>query len=154
MLRLVYSNRTEELLAELAKRVRLQQETAGFLVPVRIVAPNAAVEEHLRFGIARQCGIAANLRTLRITEFATEIVAQSIPARVAGAEALEAMALTLFLDDSFVNQPGLAPVRAYLEAGESTDAADVRRVDLAARIGRLFEEYTFSRCEMLEAWSR
>jgi exodeoxyribonuclease V gamma subunit len=154
MLRLVYSNGTEELLTELANRVRAQQETMGVLVPVRIVVPNATVEEHLRLGVARRCGIAANLQTTLMTAFASEIVGQAMRVRLAGAEALEAMALTLLLEESFLNQPELVPVRAYLAAGESRETADVRRVQLAARIGRLFEEYTYSRTEMLEGWSR
>jgi exodeoxyribonuclease V gamma subunit len=154
MLHLVYSNRTEELVAELAKRVRAQQETDGVLVPVRIVAPSATVLDHVRTGIARLCGIAANLRTMLITAFASETIEQCMQLRVAGAEALEAMALTLLFDDPFVAQPELAPVRAYLAAGESSPSTDVRRVHLAERIGRLFEEYSYSRPEMLEAWSR
>jgi hypothetical protein len=42
MVRLVYSNRTEELLAELAVRVRAQQARDGALVPVRVVVPSRA----------------------------------------------------------------------------------------------------------------
>ncbi|MGD0530286.1 MAG: exodeoxyribonuclease V subunit gamma, partial [Polyangiaceae bacterium] len=38
-------------------------------------------------------------------------------------------------------------------AGERPEAVDVRRVQLAARIGRLFEEYTYSRGDLLAAWS-
>jgi exodeoxyribonuclease V gamma subunit len=152
MLRLVYSNRTEELLAELAARVSGQQATGGALTPVRIVAQNATVAEYLRLGIARECGIAANLQTTLITAFAAETVSQAIHERVADADALEAMVLTLLLDESFVTQPDLSPVREHLMAGQSRETADVRRVQLAVRMGRLFEEYTYSRAEMLAGW--
>jgi exodeoxyribonuclease V gamma subunit len=152
MLHLVYSNRTEELLADLAARVRAQQAT-GALLPVRVVTPNATVEEYLRLGVARECGVAANLQTMLITDFAAETIAQVSKARIAGAGAFEAMALTLLLDESFVAQPELAPVRAYLDAGKSRESADVRRVQLAVRIGQLFEEYTYSRSDMLAGWA-
>ena len=154
MLRLFYSNRTEELLAELAARVGAEQATAGALAPVRIVAQNANVAQYLRLGIAREFGIAANLQTMLLTRFAAETIAQAIPARVADAGGIEAMALTLLLDESFVGESALAPVRDHLVAGRSREAADVRRVQLAARVGRLFEEYTYSRAAMLAAWSR
>jgi exodeoxyribonuclease V gamma subunit len=154
MFRVVYSNRTEELLSELADRVRAQQMRDGALLPVRIVAPNATIEQYVHFGIARRCGIAANLQTTLLGRFAADAIAQATGVRVAGAEAFEAMALSLFFDESFVAAPELAPVRAYLAAGNSREAADVRRVQLAGRIGRLFEQYTSSRAEMLEGWLR
>jgi exodeoxyribonuclease V gamma subunit len=158
MVRLVYSNRSAELLAELAARVRAQQGRDGALSPVRIVVPSVDVEAYLRLGVAREQGVAANLEFMRLTAYAADVV-QSQPssanARVADAAAIEAMALRLLLDDEALAHPELAPVRAYLGGGgDATDPMDVRRVQLASRIGRLFEEYTFSRGEMLVAWSR
>src|ERR1019366_8863088 len=139
MVRLVYSNRTEELLAELAARVRAQQARDGALVPVRLVVPNGSVEGYVRLGIAREQGIAANLDASLLTRFAGEMTALlDRGARVADAEALEGMALALLLDDALVAGPELAPVRAYLHAaGDRPEAVDVRRVQLAARVGRL-----------------
>ena len=65
------------------------------------------------------------------------------------------MALALLLDDALLADPDLAPVRAYLHAaGDKAETVDVRRVQLAARVGRLFEEYTYSRAEMLAGWRR
>jgi exodeoxyribonuclease V gamma subunit len=155
LVRLVYSNRTEELLAELAARVRAQQAREGPLVPVRLVVPNGSVEGYVRLGIAREQGIAANLDASLLTRFAGETTALlDRGARVADAEALEAMALALLLDDALVAEPDLASVRAYLRAaGDRPEAVDVRRVQLAARVGRLFEEYTYSRTELLAGWN-
>ncbi|HEY5240424.1 MAG TPA: exodeoxyribonuclease V subunit gamma, partial [Polyangiaceae bacterium] len=120
MVRLVYSNRTEELLAELAARVRAQQARDGALVPVRLVVPNGSVEGYVRLGIAREQGIAANLDASLLTRFAGEMAAlvghDAHGAHVAEAEALEAMALALLLDDALVAEPELAPVWAYLRA--------------------------------------
>jgi exodeoxyribonuclease V gamma subunit len=154
MVRLVYSNRTEELLSELGARVRGQQTTHGPLVPVRIVVPSRSLETHVRLGIARDQGIAANLDVELLTRFAA-VVAAPAGARVADAIAIEAMALQLLLDDAALGHPDLAAVVGYLRAaGDSADAMDLRRVQLAARVGRLFEEYTYSRGELLVEWER
>jgi exodeoxyribonuclease V gamma subunit len=153
MIRLVYSNRTEELLDELAAKARAQQSRFGPLVPVRVVVPSASVEAYLRLGVARQQGVAANLDFARLTAFAGEVVAAVSGARVANASALEAMALRLLLDDAALERAELAPVRAYLRGGgEVDDPMDMRRAQLASRLGRLFEEYTYSRGDMLAAW--
>ncbi len=152
MVRLVSSNHTEQLLVVLAERVRAQQARDGALVPVRVVIPTAMLERYVRLGMARVCGIAANLETMLLTRFAAQIVAERTRVRVAASDELEAMALTLLLDDSFLQEPELVPVRAYLRAVEGDDAVAARRVQLAAHIGRLFEEYTYSREEMLAGW--
>jgi exodeoxyribonuclease V gamma subunit len=155
MVRLVYSNRAEELLAELAARVRVQQARDGALAPVRIVAPSGYVEGYLRLGVAREQGIAANLEFSRLTGLAAEVIQAHLGARLADASAIEAMALRVLIDDAALAAEGLAPVRAYLRGGgDAGDPMDVRRVQLASRIGRLFEEYTYSRGDMLAAWRR
>jgi exodeoxyribonuclease V gamma subunit len=164
MVRLVYSNRSAELLAELAMRVRAQQARDGALAPVRVVVPSADVESYLRLGIAREQGVAANLEFTRLTAFAADVIdsspssPSSAPrprARLADAAALEAMALRVLLDDEALAHADLAAVRAYLAGGgDATDPMDVRRVQLASRIGRLFEEYTYSRGDLLSAWRR
>ena len=155
MVRLVYSNRTEELLAELAASLRAQQARDGALVPVRVIVPSASVEAYLRLGVARERGIAANLEFVRLTRFAADVLAAASGIRIADAAALEAMALTLLLDDAALEHVELGPVRAYLRGGgDAQDPMDMRRVALASRVGRLFEEYTYSRGDMLVAWNR
>ncbi len=153
MVRLVYSNRTEVLLADLARRVRAQQEREGPLVPVRIVVPSASVEGYTRLGIARVGGIAANLEVTLLTRFAAELVAAATDGRGVDAAELEAMVLSLLFDEALLREADLAPVKAYLTAcGDALDPMDVRRVQLAGHVGRLFEEYTYSRGDMLTAW--
>jgi exodeoxyribonuclease V gamma subunit len=148
MFRLVYSNRTEELIAELAGRVRADQAAAGPLVPVPILVPSGGVEAYVRLGVARACGIAANLAVSLLTRFAGDLLGT-----VGDAAAFEAGVLRTLLDDEALADDDLAPVRAYLgAAGDAPEAVDVRRVQLAARVGRLFEEYSYSRGEMLAAW--
>jgi exodeoxyribonuclease V gamma subunit len=154
MVRLVYSNDTGELLAELAQRVRAQQLRDGPLAAVRIVVPSASSDAYVRFGIASACGIAANLDVSLLTRFASDLLVQATGTQVADAAAFEAMALETFLDDAAIGSADLAAVKAYLYAcGDAPEALDLRRVQLAAHVGRLFEAYTCSRAEMLAAWS-
>ncbi len=152
MLRLVYSNRTEELIAELASAVRAEQKGAP-LAPVRVIVPNACMEAHVRLGVARERGIAANIDAMLLTRFASGLAPPET--RVADAESLAALALTLLLDETFLARDNVAAIQGYLRsAGLSTDAVDLRRVQLASRLGRIFEEYTYSRPDMLSAWAR
>jgi exodeoxyribonuclease V gamma subunit len=157
VVRLVYSNRAEELVAELAARVRAQQARDGALVPVTVVVPSIGVQGHLRLGVARESGVAANIEYVRLTRFAGNVIgsASAPPGdRVADATTIGAMALTLLLDDAALAGPDLAPVRGYLAgAGDATDPMDARRVQLASRIARLFEEYTYSRGDLLTSWN-
>jgi exodeoxyribonuclease V gamma subunit len=153
MVRLVYSNRTEELLIELATSIRAQQLRDGPLVPVSIVVPSASVDAYVRTGIATTCGVAANLDVARLTRFASDLAMTATGFAIADAASIEAMALALLFDDDALAADDLTPVRTYLLAGGTAgDSVDTRRVQLSARIGRLFEEYTYSRAEMLTAW--
>src|SRR5580704_3743238 len=100
MVRLVYSNDTGELLAELAQRVRAQQLRDGPLTPIRIVVPTLSVDAYVRFGIARACGVAANLDVTPLTSFASNLLADASGVHVADAAAFEAMALETFFDEA------------------------------------------------------
>jgi exodeoxyribonuclease V gamma subunit len=154
VLRLVYSNRTEELLEELAHRVRAAQAGTP-LVPVPIVVSSGSVERAVRIHVARACGIAANLEVTLFTRFAARLLETTSAVRVADAPALSSMALALLLDETLLAAAPLVPLRRYLDAaGGDAEALDVRRVQLAERIGRLFEEYTYSRPDMLASWSK
>jgi len=155
MVRLVYSNDTGELLGELAQRVRAQQLRDGPLVPVRIVVPSASVDAYARIGIAQACGIAANLDVSQLATFVSEIAVAATGRPLADAAAFEAMTLAVLLKEEVLAGSELAPVDAYLHAcGDAHDAVDLRRVQLAAHVGRLFEAYAQSRGEMLTAWTR
>lgn len=154
MLRLVYSNRTERLLEALVADVAALRAERGALEPACLVVPNRNVETYLRFGFARLQGIAANLQTSQLRRFVGNLLADATPrVELVGAEALTAQVLALLLDDARLAQPVFAPVRGYLGGGgPSRDAADLRRLQLAERLGRLFEEYSFTREAMLAAW--
>jgi len=80
MIELVYSNRTERLLANLAVSLREQREAGAHpLDPVELVVPNRNMESWVRLGLAQAAGVAANLNFRRIERFIGEIVTETCP---------------------------------------------------------------------------
>jgi len=154
MIRVCCSNRTETLLAAFVRNLSDERQAAGPLVPVRVVVPNRNVETYLRLGVARACGIAANLHITFLRRLLAHVAQQALPgARVVDARQIESHLLALFHDEPFLAAPVLAPLRDYLHAGgDQRDAIDRRRCQLATQLGPLFEEYAVSRTEMVEAW--
>jgi exodeoxyribonuclease V gamma subunit len=154
MIRVCCSNRTEALLQAFVRNMRRERQGAGPLAPVRVVVPNRNVETYLRLGVARACGIAANLQVTFLRKFLGHVAKQALPTgRVVDARQIQAHLLALFHDEGFLEQPQMAPVRDYLRAGGgSRDAVDRRRCQLAFRLGPLFEEYAASRAEMVKQW--
>ena len=161
MLRLVYSSRTEELLAALAETLQAERAAGAHpLEPVELLVPNRNMERYVRLGLAETLGVAANLRFRRLERFTAELVAGAAPARdgepaarLVDADALAGALLALFHDADALAAPELGPVRGYLAAPDR-EGTDLRRVQLAVRLARLFEEYAYSRPEMVAAWGR
>lgn len=152
MIRLVYSNQTEALLEALVTRLERRRKDDP-LAPTFVVVPNRNVERYVELGIARHLGIVANTRFVRLAELVRLWLDSGGPLLVE--TALTARVLRALLDDELIARPSMAPVRRYLEgAGASPDAIDLRRVELALHVSRLFEEYGFSRPELLAAWDR
>ena len=154
MIRVCCSNRTEALLAAFVRNLQCERQSEGPFAPVRVVVPNRNVETYLRLGVARACGIAANLQVTFLRRLLAHVAEQAIPnGRVVDAQQIEGHLLALFHDDGFLKQPEMAPVRDYLLAGGGArDAVDRRRCQLAFRLGPLFEEYATSRAEMVQTW--
>ena len=154
MIRLVYSNATEELLGALADAIGEERRTSGPLEPVRVVVPNANIETYVKLGLAERTGIAANLEVTFLRRFLARVAERALPpARAVDADHIEGCLLALFHDPARIADAELDPVRAYLgAAGESADAVDRRRCQLAATLARLFDEYASSRPRMLADW--
>lgn len=151
MIRLTYSNRTEALLDALVRRLAERRGSGDPLAPVEIVVPNRNVERFVELGVARSLGIAANLRFSRLEQLVLRWLEPGGPLLIEGA--LGARVLRALLDEALLDRPAMAPVRRYLGgAGDAEDAIDLRRVQLAMHLTRLFEEYGFSRPELLAAW--
>ncbi|HXT50428.1 MAG TPA: exodeoxyribonuclease V subunit gamma, partial [Thermoanaerobaculia bacterium] len=155
MIRLVYSNRTEELLSALAETLQARRRAGAHpLEPTHLLVPNRNLEQHVRLALAERLGVAANLRFHRLERFVAGLVAEAAPGgRLVDAEVLRGGLLALLHDDAALADPALAPVREYLRASDA-EAVALRRVQLATRLGRLFEEYAYSRPETLAAWER
>jgi len=159
MIRLVYSNRTEELLAALAETLRARRAAGAHpLEPVELVVPNRNLEQHVRLSLAERLGVAANLRFLRLERFVAELAGAAGRddqghggGRLVDAEALRGALLAVLHDAEALAARELAPVRGYLEAPDA-DGVALRRVQLAGRLAQLFEEYAYSRPEMLLGW--
>ncbi len=174
MIEQFYSNRTEQLLDALAGKVIAQRADTHPLEPVELVVPNRNMETWVRLGLAQKLGVAANMRFSRLEQFIADIVGKTCPGdyKVADLDIIEAALLAILLDEETTDRPELQPVRRYLKsAGETAsnesggegppagidnlllgDGADMRRVQLAARMAHLFQEYSFSRSEMISAW--
>jgi exodeoxyribonuclease V gamma subunit len=155
VIRLCYSNRTEELLAALAADLKdARARGRGLFDPTPLVVPNPQVETYVKLGVARANGVAAHLETKYLRGFLADVVAKSDPKVALVDRALiEGELLALFHDDARLAFADLAPVRGYLAAGgDAPDALDLRRAQLAAELATLFDEYAFARPELLRAW--
>jgi exodeoxyribonuclease V gamma subunit len=151
---LCYSNRTEPLLDALAENVAATQTT--LYDPVNLLVPNAFVAQHVVAGIARRRGIAANVKTRFLRNFLRDVAAESAPdLRIIDRDVLEAELLAVFHDDDQLAAAELAAVRGYLDRADGDrDALDRRRAQLASQLAALYDEYAYSRPEMLAAWTK
>lgn len=153
MIRLTYSNRSEALLdAWIEDLAAWRAEGTGVdpLTPIRVVVPNRYVEAWVKQGVARRMGIAANLEVLYLQRFVAGLFSEH---RLLDAEAIHDGLLGLLLDEEWLATDEMRRLRSYLHAAGSDAAAlDIRRHQLALQLARLFEEYGYSRSEMLIAW--
>ncbi|HET6281477.1 MAG TPA: exodeoxyribonuclease V subunit gamma [Polyangia bacterium] len=156
MIHLCYSNRTEELLAALSETLAAAraQPGASLFQPTHLVVPNRNVETYVKLGVARALGIAANIETRLLRGFLAQVVRDSFSdVELCHRPHIQGELLGLLHDDGFLAAPELEPVRAYIgAAGTAPDAVDLRRCQLSAELAALFDDYAFSRPEMLAAW--
>ena len=154
MIRFCCSNRLEALALALADTVAAGRRS--LFDPVHLVVPNPLVEGYVKQALARRLGIAAHVETGFLRGFLRKVAADSAPeARIADRDLIEGELLALLHDQGWLNGPELGPVRDYLAgagAAVEPDALDRKRVQLAAELAALFDEYAFSRPEMLASW--
>jgi len=151
---LCYSNRTEPLLDALADNVAATQAT--LYDPVNLLVPNTFVASYVAQGLARRRGIAAHVKTNFLRAFLRDIAAASEPGlRIIDRDVIEGELLALFHDDARLVPADLGPVRGYLEPGDGDRTAlDRRRAQLASQLAELFDEYAYSRPDMLAVWRK
>ena len=154
MIDLSYSNRTEPLLDALAENVAATQRS--LYEPAFLLVPSAFVESYVKQGLARRRGIAANVQARFLKGFLREVAEASDPEpRIVDRDAIEGQLLALFHDGGRLASDELAAVRGYLDPADADrDALDRRRAQLAAQVAELFDEYAYSRPEMLAAWKK
>lgn len=176
MLRIWYSNRLEQLVDQLAGNMGGGDASAGRLEPARILVANWNVKRFLQLQIARRRGIAINLRFDRLRQFSAN-AALGEAESLLGRDRLKAALFEALRRPEVLAGEEMAPVRRYLaaaggqmdpaapaslvgpidETGWSVDDPELdsrerRRFQLAGRVASLFEEYSFSRPEMLRRW--
>ncbi len=149
---LTYSNATEALVEALAERLK-ERRARGVspLTPVDIVVPNRNLERYLELSIAQRLGIAANLRFQRLERFVVRWLAQEGVGPVLDRRGFERSFLDALLDDDWLALESNAALARYVEAADR-ETSEVRRVQLALRLARLFEGYAYSRPELFDRW--
>lgn len=154
MIHLTYSNRTEALLDTLVRRLDERRRRGDDpLAPVWLVVPNRNVEHYVELGVARALGIAANLRFERLGTLVRRWL-ESAEHPLLIDRAMTARVLRALVDDDLLRDDVMAPVRRYLVGGgDGRDAVDLRRAQLALHVSHLFDEYAFSRPELLDDWT-
>jgi exodeoxyribonuclease V gamma subunit len=155
LIRLCYSNRTEELVDVLAEDLAAARPgAAAIFEPAPLVVPSPQVEAYVKMGLARRNGVVVNVAGRYLRRFLVEVAAATAPeVAIVERAAVQGELLALFHDAARLAAPDLEPVRDYLSAGgEAPDAIDLRRFQLSAELAGLFDDYAFSRPEMLAGW--
>jgi exodeoxyribonuclease V gamma subunit len=149
VIRFCCTNRLEALLDALADTVGGARRS--LFDPVSVIVPNPLIESFVKQGLARRLGIAANVKARFLRGFLYDIARASRPdVELVDRDRIEGELLGLFHDPGSLSGPALGAVRDYLDA--EGDALDRKRVQLASSVAALFDEYTFTRPEMLSDW--
>lgn len=171
MIELIYANRTENLLEKLACNLK-KDNSSEPLKAVEIITPNRNMDTWVRFGLAEKLGISANMHFRRLESFIGNLVRQNCPGlySLTDLDIIEGAILAALTDEQLLSGPALEPVRRYLYgtaelSGSSiltakddnislmfSQGAELKRVQLASRLAYLFQEYTYSRPELIAAW--
>ncbi len=155
MLKVFHSNKPEALVAQF--QVHLEAQVGlpprDLFRPTKLIIASRPLETWLKHQLVHRAGIVANFETWLLRRFSSELVDRAFPDReVLDGEALRDLLLARFLEGD-VSGPELGPVRHYL-GPRGGASAELRAVQLATQLGHVFEEYVFSRREMLDAWGR
>ena len=151
MLKVVQSNRVENLAAELLG-TQAKAPLADPLAEEVVVVQSPGMALWLRTEQAKAFGIAAGVAYPLPSLFAWRLIRTLVPAPVDDPYAKRSLRWTLFglLAALPPNAPEFAPLRHYLEGGEQA----LKRFQLAERIADLFDQYLVYRPSWLAAWGR
>lgn len=146
MLRVVESNRFEELAAALAEALAA---AADPFAPPLVAVDNRVVARWVQYAIATTNGIAAGYRR----EFLDDLVATALGTDgllALDRPRLEAVVASALADDALLAEPVMAEPRDYLLADVAGPGR--RRVQLAAQLADRYWQYALSRPDWLDAW--
>ncbi len=151
MLKVVQSNRVENLAAELL-RTQAEVPLAEPLAEEVVVVQSPGMALWLRTEQAKAFGIAAGVAYPLPSLFAWRLIRTLVPAPIDDPYAKRSLRWTLFglLAALPSEAPEFAPLRHYLEGGEQA----LKRFQLAERIADLFDQYLVYRPSWLAAWGR
>ncbi len=150
MLTVIRSNRVEQLLAELARRL-VTEPPASVFTPATVVAASPAMARWINLRIAAVCGMAANIDYPLPAGFVWRLARALLDdAPDADPLSLDHMSWQVFaLLPSLLDEPGFQPLRRYLR----DDADGRRRWELGVRIADVFDRCQLYRPELIRAWT-
>lgn len=149
MLRVVESNRFEELAAALADALA---DVADPFAPPLVAVPNRVVGRWLQYAIATRTQIAAGYRQVFFDELVAATLSGDGFAPLDKAR-LEAVCASVLADDVLLAEPVMAEPRDFLDA-DGEERRGPRRVQLAAQLADRMWQYALTRPDWLDAWER
>ena len=154
MIRVVHSNRCEKLAETLAEALPPPGDTAALFDGPWLVVPTRPLTLWLNLELARHRGIAGHTDTMTFDGLIARLTSEALPDVILVERGhLVGELLALLGDEAFLRAPAVAPLAAYLRAaGDEASAIDRRRVDLALALGRLFDDWSLRRPDVLDRW--
>ncbi len=157
------SDRIEELVDHLAVEMAWELERQGItevdrpFVSHKVVVPTKNLEAYLQFELAARRGVVANVEFITLENFLEDLLPKDesgqTQVRLLDQTALTRLVLSVLESSALDDEPSLAPVKAFLEAGSGGARSRARRhYQLAFRVARLFEEYGYARQRLLAHW--
>ena len=148
-MRVYHSNRLELLAEDLARLIA--SDPAEPLTPERIVVPHQTMGHWLRLELARELGIAANLRFEQPAAFAWSILRGAVPS-LSKAQGFSPDTLRWHLFESlpdFAQGADAAEVRRFLADGDER-----KRFELADKLAGVFDRCINFRDDWIRDWER
>ena len=148
MLSVIWSDSLRELADRLVADVRVRRESDP-LAQIDIAIPDATMGRWLRYRLAEQLGVVANIRMGRLHGLvARQIVATHPKARILNSEAVRSLVLDQILNH--LDDSELAQVRRYVGEGSGSFQ---KAFGLAGKVATLFEAYASERPDLVAAWA-
>jgi exodeoxyribonuclease V gamma subunit len=150
-----YSNHADRLIDALAQALPPPGDLDAMFESPWLVIPNRPTKLYVDLELARRRGVSGNIDTLSMRGAFTRLCAEAFPDVVLIDRGHLVGELMAALSDPRLNETTpLAPIHSYLRAaGDATEAVDRRRVDIARALGALFDDWQFSRPDLMAEWS-